>query len=286
MQQLPPGFKVISTPQAQQQGGTIYSGVDTNKQQQMEIAAQTGERNERQDSRDARSDAQTAQLTEINIREKLQASEAKDADAQALKIGMSNSAEAVARTITILKALKTDATDNTTSPGLGETGSSGNFMRGIPMFSNAGKDLEAKVGTVKGVNAFSALKDLAAQGVKLTPISNAEIELAASSVANIDPTISQKEFLGQVDQAIAFHQGAYNKIMKGLNDGKSGADVLTEALKSGKSKEEILQMADLYNLDVNEEDLDLNIASRAAGGTTSKVLPPDIDAIMQKYGGQ
>jgi hypothetical protein len=293
MQQLPPNFKVISTPQAQQQGGTIYSGVDTNKQKQMEIAARTDQRNEREDARDARSDALTNQVTELNVRAARNDIEADESELRTAEAGLRNGADAIQRALGLLKGIRADATDNASSPGLGETGTSGNFMRGVPLWSNAAKDMSGKVVGVKGLNAFSALKDLASQDVKLTPISNAEIDLAAASVANLDPKLSQEEFLNQVDQALAFHQGAYNKIMMSLNEGKSGADVLTEMLKSGKSKEEILQVAEAYNLDVNKEDLDLNIASRDAKGPTSDVLPPDIeemmraaDVAMQKYGDQ
>jgi hypothetical protein len=294
MQELPPGFKIVGAPQ--QRNDRTIAPPDPYKQQQAGIAAQTNERQERNDARDAATTDLTNQVTQLTIRDKLAAAEEKDAEAQALEGGMRNSADSVKRTIEILKDLRKDATDNTGSPGLGETGTSGNFMRGVPLFSNAGKDLAGKVSSVKGLNAFSALKDLASQGVKLTPISNAEIDLAASSVANIDPELSQEEFLGQVDQAIAFHQGAYDKIMLGLGGGQGGemgADILTKALKAGRSREEILALAAQNNLSVNEEELDANLRSRDAGGPTSDVLPPDIeemmraaDAAMQKYGGQ
>jgi hypothetical protein len=296
MQQLPPNFKVISTPQAQQQGGPIYSGIDTNEQQKTEIAAATNQRNEREEARDARSDALTNQVTELNVRAARNDIEADESELRTAEAGLRNGADAIQRTLGILKGIRTDATDNASSPGLGETGTSGQVMRGIPLWSNAAKDMSGKIVGVKGLNAFSALKDLASQNVKLTPISNAEIDLAAASVANLDPELSQEEFLGQVDQAIAFHQGAYDKIMLGLGGGQGGemgADILTKALKAGRSREEILALAAQNNLSVNEEELDANLRSRDAGGPTSDVLPPDIeemmraaDAAMQKYGGQ
>jgi len=149
-------------------------------------------------------------MTDAKEREKLEREQAMTAQA------MSSSAESVARTVKILESIRADANDSL--PGLmgergwGETGFTGNVMRSIPWVSNAGKDLERKVATVKGLNAFTALKDLASQGVKLTPISNAEIELAASSVANIDPTLTQREFLAAVDQAIEFHKATLKKL--------------------------------------------------------------------------
>lgn len=148
--------------------------------------------------RDAAEDSRTREKEE---REQALASDA-----------IASSAESVRRTIGILQGIRADASDN---DGWGETGTTGNIMRSVPWFNNAGKDLERKIESVKGLNAFTALKDLASQGVKLTPISNVEIGLAASSVANIDPALSQEEFIAAVDQAIAFHKSTLKKLNPG-----------------------------------------------------------------------
>lgn len=96
-----------------------------------------------------------------------------------------------------------------------ETGTTGNIARAIPVVANDAKGLSARLVGLKGQNAFAALQELAAQGVKLTPISNAEIDLAASSVANLDPTQSEDVFLGQLDKARTFYQDALNKLEPG-----------------------------------------------------------------------
>lgn len=97
-----------------------------------------------------------------------------------------------------LDDLETDAKD---AGGWGETGSTGAIMRSVPIFSNAGKDLAAKLETIKASNAFTALTGLGQQGIKLTPISNQEIALAAASIANLDPNTSQEAFLAAIGQA-------------------------------------------------------------------------------------
>lgn len=161
--------------------------------------------------------AENRQQQEFAIRQEDAAEKrrGRDEERRAVERAVESSKSSIARTVKILKDIKADATDF--GGGFGETGTSGNLMRAVPIFANAAKDLERKVQSVKGLNAFTALKDLASQGVKLTPISNVEIDLAASSVANIDPSMTQEEFLAALDQAIAFHENALNQLGTGSN---------------------------------------------------------------------
>lgn len=118
--------------------------------------------------------------------------------AEGVTITKTNAADSVRVLLKQLKELEDDAKDNS---GWGETGSTGALMRSAPIFNNAGKDLAGKLEPIKGSNAFTALAGLAEQGIKLTPISNAEIALAASSIANLNPDLSQEEFLAQIQTA-------------------------------------------------------------------------------------
>lgn len=63
-----------------------------------------------------------------------------------------------------------------------------------------------------------------------------------------------------------------------------GAEEVTRALEAGKSRDEILALAQARGISVDEAALDANIASRDAGGATSRAVPADIEAIMAKYG--
>lgn len=199
MQQLPPGFQLDgdAAPAPSRAPGIIRG----RPSQSAAISQQNANRGDAQFqyqiSRDQAADAEK--------REKERREQAATAEA------LSSSATSVGRTIQILKDIKADAAD---AGGWFETGTSGALARAVPMVNNPGKDLARKLEAVKGLNAFSALKDLASQGVKLTPISNAEIQLAAASVANIDPDLSQDEFMAAVDQAIEFHTNALNQIRK------------------------------------------------------------------------
>jgi len=119
-------------------------------------------------------------------------------------------ADSLRTLIAQLDALETDAKDN---GGWFETGTTGTIMRSVPIFSNAAKDLEGKLTPIKASNAFSALKSLGEEGIKLTPISNAEIQLAADSVANLNPNMSQEAFL----EAIKTAREKYAKTLAALD---------------------------------------------------------------------
>ncbi|MES2782582.1 MAG: hypothetical protein V4657_07290 [Pseudomonadota bacterium] len=101
-------------------------------------------------------------------------------------------------TLAKLDEIENDVKDN---GGWFETGATGAFSRKFLPQGTAASDLESRLKPIVGSNAFTALTALADQGIKLTPISNEEIKLAASSVANLDPNQSQEAFLASLADA-------------------------------------------------------------------------------------
>lgn len=164
-------------------------------------------RADRADARADRSADIAEQLAGLTIAEKEAKLEAARIERQKVNNAGSATAASLRKTIAEMKQIETD-----TKGDYFETGTSGNIARSIPIVANDAKGLSARLVGLKGQNAFAALQELAAQGVKLTPISNAEIELAASSVANLDPTQSEEVFLGQLTKARKFYQDALDKI--------------------------------------------------------------------------
>lgn len=149
------------------------------------------------------------------------AKQAEKAEKDAAAAGQKATAATELRKLILqLEKVRLDATDNS---GWGETGTTGNIMRGIPIIANAAKDFEGDLEPIKSSNAFAALAGLAEQGIKLTPISNMEIKLASDSVANLDPSKSQDTFLSQLDLA----RGKYLTTLAAL-EGRDEADVKKE----------------------------------------------------------
>lgn len=102
-----------------------------------------------------------------------------------------------------------DANDN---GGWGETGGTGAFSRDYGPKGTAGYSLNADIQTFKAKNAFAGLAGLGAQGIKLTPISNEEIKLAAASIANLDPDADHETFMRAVDETKQYYYDAIARI--------------------------------------------------------------------------
>lgn len=66
-----------------------------------------------------------------------------------------------------------------------------------------------------------------------------------------------------------------------------GVDPVQEAIDSGATRDEVISIARQNNLELNEADLDANLASRDQGGQTSPVQQPTsgVGAQLQRYGG-
>lgn len=129
-----------------------------------------------------------------------------------------------------------DANDN---GGLGETGTSGSLSRAILPAGTAGYSLDADIQTFKAKNAFAGLSELAAQGIKLTPISNEEIKLAAASVANLDPNADHATFMRAVDQTKQYYYDAIARIdpleayQTALENGEDAQAIIAIAQRNG-----------------------------------------------------
>jgi len=171
-------------------------------------------------------DQEVFNITMRNEAEKRAEAEKKNAEADATK---TNAAKSLRVLLKQLSDLKADATDN---GGFMETGTSGSLARQWLPSGTAASDLEAKIKPIKASNAFAALADLGTQGIKLTPISNAEIELAAASIANLDPNQSQEEFLAAIDTA----REKYTAAMKALDPSYTEDDAGDPAEAALKAK--------------------------------------------------
>lgn len=130
-------------------------------------------------------------------------------------------AETLRNNLATIDRIIKDADDN---GGWGETGASGAFMRALPVSGTAGYSLESELATLKANNAFTGLIALADQGIKLTPISNEEVKLAASSIANLDPNADHETFM----RTLRGLRDKYNQTLAGL-EGPSESDPQTAA---------------------------------------------------------
>lgn len=120
-------------------------------------------------------------------------------------------AESLRSNLASIRRIIKDAGDNA---GWGETGASGAFMRALPISGTAGYSLAADLENLKANNAFTALIGLAEQGIKLTPISNEEVRLAAASIANLDPNTDHETFM----RTLRGLEERYNKALAGLGE--------------------------------------------------------------------
>lgn len=82
--------------------------------------------------------------------------------------------------------------------------------------ANDASDLGAILEGFKGQNAFAALAELAERGIKLTPISNDEVKLAASTVAALDPNASVEHLKRSLNQMQDFHRRITRQSKVGL----------------------------------------------------------------------
>lgn len=159
------------------------------------------------DARASTSADLTNQIAEINIREKNAKFAADSKEREKLSGANAATIATLKNTIAEFDQIKLDTEGDSF-----ETGTGGNIARSLPFVANDAKGLEARLVGLKAQNAFAALQSLAAQGVKLTPISNAEIDLAAASVANLDPTQNQEIFLGQLAKARGYYQDSLERL--------------------------------------------------------------------------
>lgn len=176
------------------------------------------------------------QLTELTIEEK-RAKAAEKAEADKAAAGAdAHARDKLMSVIANMSEVGVDATDNSFSPGLGETGTSGRFMRAMPG-SNAGKDMSADIQNLSANFAFDALqamRDASKTGGALGAISEKELELLESATANVSPDQSQENFLKNLDKA---RQAYLAKLA--MIDPQAAAELGYDAKKSEAAMREI-----------------------------------------------
>ncbi|MEO1908801.1 MAG: hypothetical protein ABGX08_17440 [Citromicrobium sp.] len=122
------------------------------------------------------------------------------ADKQAkLQQAQSDSVSKLARVIQKIDTVALDAADN---GGWFETGATGAMLRGVP--GTAAKDLASNIQTIDANSAFAtlqAMRDASPTGGALGQVTERELDLLKSTIANLDPNQSQEQFLANLATA-------------------------------------------------------------------------------------
>ncbi len=113
----------------------------------------------------------------------------------------------------IIKTIDGIAADAKDNGGWGETGWLGSWLRDRP--GSAAYDLQSKIKKIDANSAFSELqqmRDASPTGGALGGIAVPELELLKSTIASLDPNMSQDEFLGQLQAARDHYAGLVSRI--------------------------------------------------------------------------
>lgn len=263
MQELPPGFRVVGS----QNADPMIAPPDPYKQQDMQND------NRRLDIQERQADLQ-AQVTEMKVgelREKRQ--EREEEQAQALRADEAAEYKLI-KAIRELSSIALDANDN---GGFMETGASGAFSRAVLPSGTAGYDLAGDLKTLDANFAFDALnamREASKTGGALGQVTERELDLLKSSVSNLDPNLSHDVFLGNVEKARQAYLAQLARIDPALATslGYDGA----------KAEEALLELDRRY---AEEMGLPRSTVDRSANPNARQSTPEDIEAIMQKYGG-
>jgi hypothetical protein len=105
------------------------------------------------------------------------------------------------------------AGDSNDNKGWGETGFTGSVMRTVP--GTAGYDLAANVQTIDAIAAFEALAEMrrnSPTGGALGQVTEKELDLLKSSIANLDTAQSQEQFLKNLSEARGIYLEMFRKI--------------------------------------------------------------------------
>lgn len=114
------------------------------------------------------------------------------------------------RLIGKIDEIAADASDN---GGWFETGYTGSALRRIP--GTAAYGLKTKLDTLDANQAFRALQQMresSPTGGALGQITERELDLLKSTIANLDPNQSQQDFLQSLDEARSYYQGLIDKL--------------------------------------------------------------------------
>ena len=261
MQQLPPGFQLDGAPQ-QGAPGIIQGRPKPPPMPTPQTPAQ------------AEKDQLQAAVLQNTLADR-------DAEQQQ-ELERSTRAEGAARsallkTIRELNNIAIDADDNA---GWFETGTSGQFARGMLPGANAGKDLAANIETLNADFAFSALnamREASKTGGALGQVTERELDLLKASTANINPNLSHDTFLKNVERA----RQVYLTRLADLDP-----QLATRlGYNAQEAERALLELNDEYEKrfgDPNAPAPSVNREGRTQPDPTR--TPEDIEAIMQKYG--
>lgn len=150
---------------------------------------------------DARQEQQFQQTQAEKAQEAAAASDQENRARAASKDNLSND-------LAKIDAIIADAQDNGGWFETGATGALAGAFPGSPAYS-----LRSDITTLKAKNAFAGLASLAEQGIKLTPVSNDEIKLAAASIANLDPNTDQATFINNLKATREYYARALQNLV-------------------------------------------------------------------------
>lgn len=168
-----------------------------------------------------------------------------------------------------------DANDNN---GWFETGTSGRFARTVFPAGSAGYSLKKDLETTEARFAFDALqamRDASKTGGALGQVTERELDLLKAATAAIDPDMDHETFMRNVEEA---RQAYLSKLAMVDPDAATRMGYDATSAESAWNK---------YN-DTYAKELGYDTARpevvRSPGSQSFAPLPPDIEAIMQKYG--
>jgi len=113
----------------------------------------------------------------------------------------------------IIRSIDNIAADAKDNDGWGETGWLGSWLRNRP--GSAAYDLQGKIQKIDANSAFDqlqAMREASPTGGALGGVTEGELALLKSTVANLDPNMSQGEFLAQLQAARDHYSGLAAKI--------------------------------------------------------------------------
>ena len=219
MQQLPPGFQLDGQPAQPSRAPGIIRGAPSQAERRAEEDQMFEQRRLEMEAERLRLAQQNAALDAAKTQQDLQAGQIDlqtDQDKQARLQQMQGAATAdLRRVIDKIDEVALDAADNA---GWLETGFTGSVASVFP--GSAAFDLRKNIDTIDANNAFTRLqqmRDASPTGGALGQVTERELDLLKSTIANLDPNQSQGQFLQNLAQA----KRAYIDMLERLEPGSS-----------------------------------------------------------------
>ena len=200
-------------------------------------------------------------------------------DAQEQQGGVGGDAQARVKLITTIGKLGQIGSDANDNGGWFETGTSGRMMRGIGPAGTPAYDLEQNLKTVDARFAFDALqamRDASKTGGALGAITEQELELLKSSVANLNANQSHEAFMSNLEEARQMYLSKLAMVDPQAAQRMGYNPENAEAAWVGANTRYMAEMG-------IEGGGELPVARTEP---VAQQYPDDIAAIMQKYGSQ